>query len=71
MTRLLRLSVLLNRGRMPIELPPINLSVNEAQDMTLDIPEDWLNNHPLTAADLEQEVELSEAVGYELHIVKS
>jgi exopolyphosphatase/guanosine-5'-triphosphate,3'-diphosphate pyrophosphatase len=71
MTRLLRLAVLLNRGRGPIELPPLRLQLNDAQDMALEIPEQWLENHPLTDAYLEQEVEMMAKAGYELHIVKS
>ncbi len=71
MTRLLRLAVLLNRGRGPIELSPLLLQLNDAQDMTLEIPEPWLENHPLTNAYLEQEVEMMAAVGYELRIIKS
>jgi exopolyphosphatase/guanosine-5'-triphosphate,3'-diphosphate pyrophosphatase len=63
--------VLLNRGRGPIELPPLRLQLNDAQDMALEIPEQWLENHPLTDAYLEQEVEMMAKAGYELHIVKS
>jgi exopolyphosphatase/guanosine-5'-triphosphate,3'-diphosphate pyrophosphatase len=71
MTRLLRLAVLLNRGRGPIELPPLRLELNDAQDMVLEIPQSWLENHPLTDAYLEQEVEMMAAAGYELRIIKS
>ncbi len=69
MTRLLRLAVLLNRGRMPIELPVIHIHVDEDQVMTLGIPQRWLEDHPLTAADLEQEVDLMDSADYELRIV--
>ncbi len=71
MTRLLRLAVLLNRGRGPIELPPLRLELNDAQDMTLEIPERWLENHPLTDAYLDQEAEMIAKAGYELQIIKS
>jgi exopolyphosphatase/guanosine-5'-triphosphate,3'-diphosphate pyrophosphatase len=71
MTRLLRLAVLFNRGRTPIELPAIHVHVDEAQVMTLGIPQRWLENHPLTAADLEQEVDLLRVAGLELGISKS
>ena len=69
MIRLLRIAVLLNRGRMPIELPSIQIDVDAAEDMTLEISQDWLDNHPLTAADLEQEAELIRSVGYELDLL--
>ena len=71
MTRLLRLAVLLNRGRMPMELPPMRLQLTDTSDLVLEIPQFWLDDHPLTEADLEQEVEIQAAVGKKLHIVKS
>ena len=71
MTRLLRLAVLLNRGRGPIELPPLQLELNDAQDMSLEIPEPWRENHPLTDAYLDQEAEMIATAGYELRIIKS
>jgi hypothetical protein len=39
--------------------------------MTLEIPEPWLENPPLTNAYLEQEVEMMAAAGYELRIIKN
>ena len=69
MTRLLRLGVLLNRGRLPIEMLSLQLRLDAAQVMTLEIASVNLETHPLTAADLEQEVELLDAAGYELRIV--
>lgn len=71
MTRLLRLAVLLNRGRVPIELPPIGLQLDETLGMILRIPKTWLSAHPLTGADLEQEAGLLRAAGYSLNIAKT
>lgn len=71
MTRLLRLAVLLNRGRMPMELPPMQLLLADTSDLVLEIPQSWLDHHPLTEADLEQEVEIQAAVGKKLHILKT
>lgn len=71
MTRLLRLAVLLNRGRGPIELPALRLELNDAQDMALEIPGQWLKNHPLTDAYLDQEAAMIARAGYELQIIKS
>ena len=68
MTRLLRLGVLLNRGRLPIELPPLQLRLQAEQCMLLEIPAQWLEHQPLTAADLEHEVDLLDAAGLELRI---
>jgi exopolyphosphatase/guanosine-5'-triphosphate,3'-diphosphate pyrophosphatase len=68
-TRLLRLAVVLNRGRLPEEMPPLQLSLESVQVMILEIPADWLESHPLTAADLEQEFYLLKKADHELRIV--
>jgi len=70
MTRLLRLGVVFNRGRTPIEMPPISVLLKTPQSMTLEIDSAWLANHPLTAADLQQEAELLQSAGYALRIAK-
>ena len=70
-TRLLRLGVLLNRGRTPIDMPGIRVDIAQAGSMELTVPGAWLEDHPLTAADLEQEVELLAAAGYELRVERS
>jgi exopolyphosphatase/guanosine-5'-triphosphate,3'-diphosphate pyrophosphatase len=65
---LLRLAVLLNRSRSPSDLPPIALF--PGQDLLeLRFPAGWLDNNPLTVADLEQECEWLQARGFELRIV--
>jgi exopolyphosphatase/guanosine-5'-triphosphate,3'-diphosphate pyrophosphatase len=51
---LLRLAVVLHRGRSRQTLPPLKLSVN-AQRVSLRFPSGWLDEHPLTRADLETE----------------
>jgi exopolyphosphatase/guanosine-5'-triphosphate,3'-diphosphate pyrophosphatase len=64
---LLRLSVLLHRGRGPRALPDIDL---KARGRTLEVvfPKGWLADHPLTVADLEQEAEYLQAAGFRLRI---
>ena len=54
MTLLFRLSVLLHRSRQPTPLPAITLAMTENR-IILRFPKNWLKDHPLTAADLEQE----------------
>ena len=71
MTRLLRLAVLLNRGRMPTVIPPIQLKLEAPEIMILEISKNWLEDHPLTAADLDQEVDTLAAAGHELQIIKT
>lgn len=53
-TALLRLAALLERPRTPEPLPPLRLTVDE-RTLSLELPEGWLQQHPLTRADLEQE----------------
>lgn len=62
---LLRLAVLFNRARSPVELPPLKL-VAGSDRLDLDIPEVWIADNPLTQADLAQEQEFLEAQGFEL-----
>jgi exopolyphosphatase/guanosine-5'-triphosphate,3'-diphosphate pyrophosphatase len=71
MTRLLRLGVLLNRGRLPIEMPALNLKLEAVKVMKLEISTAWLDDHPLTAADLDQEVELLDAADHSLQIIST
>ncbi|MFQ5643825.1 MAG: exopolyphosphatase, partial [Thiogranum sp.] len=51
---LLRLSVLLHRNRAQAEDPDIRVSADE-QSLQLKFPPGWLEEHPLTLADLDQE----------------
>ena len=53
-TTLLRLAVLLQRGRAADPPPPIELQV-EDKLLQLTLPRAWLDEHPLTRVDLEQE----------------
>ncbi|MGD2172354.1 MAG: exopolyphosphatase [Gammaproteobacteria bacterium] len=70
MTRLLRLGVVFNRGRIPIELPRIEIRVDSTQVMTIGIEQSWLDDHPLAEADLEQETGLLKSAGYALRIAR-
>jgi exopolyphosphatase/guanosine-5'-triphosphate,3'-diphosphate pyrophosphatase len=62
---ILRLAVLLNRGRSPSLLPRIGFS-GKKKGLTLQFPPDWLEGHPLTRADLKEEAALLRKAGYEL-----
>jgi exopolyphosphatase/guanosine-5'-triphosphate,3'-diphosphate pyrophosphatase len=64
---LLRLAVLLHRGRGPRALPAIELRA-KARALELKFPKGWLEAHPLTAVDLEQEVEYLRATGFRLRV---
>jgi exopolyphosphatase/guanosine-5'-triphosphate,3'-diphosphate pyrophosphatase len=65
---LLRLAVLLNRSRSRRALPQLDLLVAD-QKVQLSFPEGWLDDHPLTRADLAIEVERLEELGFELTVV--
>jgi len=62
---LLRLSVLLHRNRSQAEEPEIRVSATE-QSIQLKFPEGWLEQHPLTLADLDQEKKHLKPVCYKL-----
>jgi exopolyphosphatase/guanosine-5'-triphosphate,3'-diphosphate pyrophosphatase len=64
---LLRLAVLLHRGRSATALPRIELSVTP-RSVEVRFPVRWLRDHPLTSADLQQEVDYLRAGGYRLRV---
>jgi len=51
---ILRLSVIFHRSRTENTLPAIGITA-KGNDLTLKLPDSWLNEHPLTINDLEQE----------------
>jgi exopolyphosphatase/guanosine-5'-triphosphate,3'-diphosphate pyrophosphatase len=67
MTLLLRLAVLLNRGRSSVALPDIRLSAR-ADSLEVRFPPGWLDDHPLTVADLQTEIENLKTVGFRLRV---
>ena len=62
---LLRLAVLLHRGRSPQALPGVTLRV-KGRTLMLELPKDWMQEHPLTFEDLEQEREYLKEIGFRL-----
>ncbi len=64
---LLRLAVLLNRGRGAQPAPPLALRTRK-NGYALTFPEGWLEQNPLTRADLDEERERVRAAGYELEV---
>ncbi len=66
---LLRLAVLLHRGRERGALPPVKLTAR-AGSLQLAFPSRWLANHPLTQADLRQEVQYLTAAGLSLRVTR-
>lgn len=64
---LVRLAVLLNRGRGIDDVPKVDLKANGSH-IDLRLPEGWLAVHPLTRSDLEKEVLFMKQAGYVLSI---
>ncbi len=67
---LLRLAVLLHRGRSPQPLPDIRLEVR-GRSLQLTLPQRWMRDHPLTLEDLDQERAYLKAVGFRLQFSSS
>jgi exopolyphosphatase / guanosine-5'-triphosphate,3'-diphosphate pyrophosphatase len=65
---ILRLAVLLHRGRSPQPLPDVHLTV-KGRNITLELPQRWIKEHPLTLEDLEQERGYLKEAGFRLTIV--
>jgi exopolyphosphatase/guanosine-5'-triphosphate,3'-diphosphate pyrophosphatase len=65
---ILRLAVLLHRGRSPQPLPEVKLTV-KGRNITLELPQRWIKEHPLTLEDLEQERGYLKEAGFRLTIV--
>lgn len=64
---MLRLAVLLNRSRSEQPLPRISFAVID-QAIQMKFPKNWLNEHPLTRADLTQEAHYLKAAGLNLKV---
>ena len=64
---LLRLAVLLHRGRSSTALPALELNATP-RSLEVRFPARWLSEHPLTSADLQQEVDYLRASGLRLRV---
>jgi exopolyphosphatase / guanosine-5'-triphosphate,3'-diphosphate pyrophosphatase len=65
---ILRLAVLLHRGRSPQPLPDVTLRV-KGRALSMELPQGWIKEHPLTLEDLEQERGYLKEAGFRLNIV--
>lgn len=66
-TALLRLAVLFRRARRAESLPPLRLAAT-SQRLRLQLPSGWLEQHPLSEADLAQEVAPMGELGLALEV---
>lgn len=62
---ILRLAVLLRRNRHEYDLPKFKLAIEKSK-IQLKFPDNWLDQSPLTQADLTQEAEILNTAGYKL-----
>jgi exopolyphosphatase / guanosine-5'-triphosphate,3'-diphosphate pyrophosphatase len=62
---LLRLAILLHRNRHEYELPKFKIDINKSA-INLSFPKNWLEQSPLTEADLKKEAEHLKSAGYKL-----
>ncbi len=63
----LRLAALLMRSRTDALLPPLRVA-GDAGGFTIEVPQAWLDDNPLTAAAFESESEIWKAVGMNLKV---
>ena len=63
----LRIATLLHRNRSRIKLPPLQLHI-DGKTLRLSFPPGWLEQQPLTQADLEQEADYLKAIGIRLQV---
>lgn len=68
LTVLLRLAMVFNRGRSEKTDTFVTLKVTK-KALKLNLPKAWLERHPLTEADLEQEKEYLKAIGLNLLVL--
>jgi len=65
LTLILRLAILLHRNRDEQGLPSFKIAMSKVK-ISLKFAADWLEQSPLTHADLMQEAEYLKAAGYKL-----
>ena len=68
---LLRLAVLLHRSRGRAPLPDVALIPRARNVLEVRFPVRWLKDHPLTVADLSQEIELLKGAEFRLRVYSS
>jgi len=64
---ILRLSVILHRNRTNTQIPELKIKPGK-NSLKISFPDDWLDMHALTYADLKQEKELLNSAGFKLKL---
>ncbi|MCU7960616.1 MAG: exopolyphosphatase [gamma proteobacterium symbiont of Bathyaustriella thionipta] len=65
MAVLLRLAVLLHRGHSELPLEAMDIKCTK-KSIRLKFPQDWINSHPLTAMELQQEADRLQTIEFKL-----
>jgi exopolyphosphatase/guanosine-5'-triphosphate,3'-diphosphate pyrophosphatase len=68
LTRILRLAVILSMRRRHEALPQVTIRA-KSECLELTLPGGWLEQHPLMRAELEQEIQYQQQVGWQLTIL--
>jgi len=64
---ILRIATRLHRTRSPKALPFFRITAN-SDELTITLPSEWLEEHPLTGSDLEEEAARLDGSGYQLKV---
>lgn len=67
---LLRIAVIFHRGKKAEKLPAILISADKSE-ISLHLPQKWLNQHPLTRADLENEARYLQDIHHHLELIET
>ncbi|MFM2483277.1 Ppx/GppA phosphatase family protein [Celerinatantimonas sp. YJH-8] len=65
---LLRLAIILQRGRRGQQMPEVYLEVDH-DELRLGLPTEWLDKNPQTFADLQREIRYGHQTGYQIKVV--
>lgn len=68
LTRILRLSIILSMRRLDDALPKVSIAADDKENLTLSMPDGWLERHPLMKAELQTEIEEQRKAGWGLAI---
>ena len=67
LTIILRIAVILNRSMPEYQEPDYSIKAKK-KTLTLQFPEHWFDDNPLTMADLENEIDYLKTIGFKLKI---
>jgi exopolyphosphatase/guanosine-5'-triphosphate,3'-diphosphate pyrophosphatase len=66
----MRLAWIFCRTREDGAIPDVGVELDGSR-VSLALPSDWIDNHPLTIADLEAEIQMLQPTGLQLELTRS